>query len=391
MPGARRPAHDPGAPRVARGRGPHLRRGREQRRALAAAGRGEGGDDRARRHARRASSRSRRSSSAPRRSRPRPAAAIEVATDPVAAATGAHVLYTDVWASMGQEDEAEERALVFRPFQLNQRLIDLADPDGARDALPAGAPRRRDHGRGDRRTTLGRLVDQAENRLHTQKALLRPPVRPRPERGARRLAALRSRVPRRGRARPCSGAISCGGCRTAARLPGPDRRDRGVRARRPREPRVPSARPPRNARDVRAARAPVRLSRSTASTTAERRHAASPATAARSCSARPSRSRASTRWRARRGTGARSRALPRPRSARAGARRSTGRSTASTCSAAMRSGSKRAARSARSRRRDAPGRDLASRRDVPWRCGRGRVAVVEPDAGGLAVGRAARP
>src|SRR6187200_1353805 len=53
---------------------------------------------------------------------------IEVGTDPASAAVGAHVLYTDVWASMGQEEEAEERGLIFRPYQLNDTLIDLADP-----------------------------------------------------------------------------------------------------------------------------------------------------------------------------------------------------------------------------------------------------------------------
>ena len=46
---------------------------------------------------------------------------VEVLNDPVEAATGADVLYTDVWASMGQEAEADERALVFRAYQLNQQ------------------------------------------------------------------------------------------------------------------------------------------------------------------------------------------------------------------------------------------------------------------------------
>jgi len=96
---------------------------------------------------------------------------IEVGTDPAAAAAGAHVLYTDVWASMGQEEEAEERALIFRPYQLNDSLIDVADPGVlVMHCLPAHrgaeiADRAID---GDHSV----VFDQAENRLHTQKALL---------------------------------------------------------------------------------------------------------------------------------------------------------------------------------------------------------------------------
>jgi ornithine carbamoyltransferase len=97
--------------------------------------------------------------------------AVQVGTDPVAAASGAHVLYTDVWASMGQEAEAEERRLVFQPYQLDQRLIDAADPDVlVMHCLPAH--------RGEEIADVAIdgphsvVFDQAENRLHTQKALL---------------------------------------------------------------------------------------------------------------------------------------------------------------------------------------------------------------------------
>jgi ornithine carbamoyltransferase len=97
--------------------------------------------------------------------------AIEITTDPVAAATGAHVLYTDVWASMGQEAEAEERALVFHPYQLDKRLIDAADAEVlVMHCLPAH--------RGEEIADVAIdgphavVFDQAENRLHTQKALL---------------------------------------------------------------------------------------------------------------------------------------------------------------------------------------------------------------------------
>ncbi|MBI3648937.1 MAG: ornithine carbamoyltransferase [Actinobacteria bacterium] len=97
--------------------------------------------------------------------------AIEIVHDPVEAATGADVLYTDVWASMGQEAEADERALVFPIFQLNQKLVDAADDDVlVLHCLPAH--------RGQEIT--GEVIDgphsavwdQAENRMHTQKALL---------------------------------------------------------------------------------------------------------------------------------------------------------------------------------------------------------------------------
>src|SRR5881397_219965 len=96
---------------------------------------------------------------------------IEILPDPQAAVKGAQVVYTDVWASMGQEDESEERSLVFRPFQVNQAMIDLADPDViVLHCLPAhrGLEITDEVIDGPRSA----VWDQAENRLHTQKALL---------------------------------------------------------------------------------------------------------------------------------------------------------------------------------------------------------------------------
>jgi ornithine carbamoyltransferase len=97
--------------------------------------------------------------------------AVELLHDPQTAATDADVLYTDVWASMGQEQEAEERALVFPSYRLNQRLVDLAKPDvTVLHCLPAH--------RGQEITDEvidgphSSVWDQAENRMHTQKALL---------------------------------------------------------------------------------------------------------------------------------------------------------------------------------------------------------------------------
>jgi ornithine carbamoyltransferase len=91
--------------------------------------------------------------------------------DPREAAAGADVLYTDVWASMGQEAESDERALVFPAYRLDQEKVDVARPDvTVLHCLPAH--------RGQEITDevidgpRSAVWDQAENRLHTQKALL---------------------------------------------------------------------------------------------------------------------------------------------------------------------------------------------------------------------------
>jgi ornithine carbamoyltransferase len=96
---------------------------------------------------------------------------VTVTTDPRSAATGADVLYTDVWASMGQEGEAAQRAKVFAPFQLDATLLGLASPDAiVLHCLPAhrGEEVSADVIDGSR----SRVFDQAENRLHVQKAVL---------------------------------------------------------------------------------------------------------------------------------------------------------------------------------------------------------------------------
>ncbi len=91
--------------------------------------------------------------------------------DPCEAARGARVVYTDVWASMGQEAEAEERKEKFAPYQVGEGLMDLAAEDAIfLHCLPAH--------RGEEVTAgvidgpRSRVFDQAENRLHAQKALL---------------------------------------------------------------------------------------------------------------------------------------------------------------------------------------------------------------------------
>jgi ornithine carbamoyltransferase len=96
---------------------------------------------------------------------------IVVTTDPIAAATGADVLYTDVWASMGQEDEAEDRVERFRPYALDQRIVDVAAPDAVvMHCLPAHRGEEIAASVIDGPASI--VFDQAENRLHAQKALL---------------------------------------------------------------------------------------------------------------------------------------------------------------------------------------------------------------------------
>ena len=87
------------------------------------------------------------------------------------AARGAHVVSTDVWASMGQEEEAEARKKAFAPYQVNARLMGLADPEAIfLHCLPAH--------RGEEVTaevidgSRSAVFQEAENRLHAQKALL---------------------------------------------------------------------------------------------------------------------------------------------------------------------------------------------------------------------------
>jgi ornithine carbamoyltransferase len=96
---------------------------------------------------------------------------IELTTDPAAAARGSHILYTDVWTSMGQERQAAHRRKIFRPYQLNRALVKLARPDAVvMHCLPAH--------RGEEITDevmdspQSVIFQQAENRLHMQKAIL---------------------------------------------------------------------------------------------------------------------------------------------------------------------------------------------------------------------------
>jgi ornithine carbamoyltransferase len=96
---------------------------------------------------------------------------VMLTNDPREAAAGADVLYTDVWASMGQEAESDERALVFPAYRLDQEKVDVARPDvTVLHCLPAHRGQEITDGVID--GTHSAVWDQAENRLHTQKALL---------------------------------------------------------------------------------------------------------------------------------------------------------------------------------------------------------------------------
>lgn len=96
---------------------------------------------------------------------------IEIERDPAKAVKNADVIYTDVWASMGQESEQEERRKAFMPYQVNKSLMDQAKPDClVMHCLPAH--------RGDEITDdvidgpNSIVFDEAENRMHVQKAIM---------------------------------------------------------------------------------------------------------------------------------------------------------------------------------------------------------------------------
>jgi len=96
---------------------------------------------------------------------------VEVIEDPHLAVRGADVIYTDVWTSMGQEAERAERLRIFPPYQVNEQLVSEAKPDAiVMHCLPAH--------RGEEITDEvvdgphSVVFDQAENRMHAQKAIL---------------------------------------------------------------------------------------------------------------------------------------------------------------------------------------------------------------------------
>jgi len=97
--------------------------------------------------------------------------------DPRDAVRGAHLVSTDVWTSMGQEGEAQQRLESFAPYQVTRELLDLAAPDVVfMHCLPAHRGEEISHDLLDDPRSVA--WDQAENRLHAQKALLEYLVKP---------------------------------------------------------------------------------------------------------------------------------------------------------------------------------------------------------------------
>lgn len=102
---------------------------------------------------------------------------VQIVRDPREAVAGAHLVSTDVWTSMGQEEEEAERLALFKPYQVDRALLDAADPSVIfLHCLPAHRGEEISEDLLDDPRSLA--WDQAENRLHAQKALLEFLVNP---------------------------------------------------------------------------------------------------------------------------------------------------------------------------------------------------------------------
>jgi ornithine carbamoyltransferase len=100
-----------------------------------------------------------------------PGVTIEIGNDAASAVRGADAVYTDVWASMGQEAEAAERRRLFEPYRVDERIFALAGPQAIfLHCLPAHRGDEVTDGVADHERS--RIFDQAENRMHAFKALL---------------------------------------------------------------------------------------------------------------------------------------------------------------------------------------------------------------------------
>lgn len=95
----------------------------------------------------------------------------ELVNDPVTAAKNADAVYTDVWASMGQEGEAEKRKIAFKGYQVNDEVMSAAKPDAiVLHCLPAH--REEEITEKVFEAHANEIFDEAENRLHAQKAVM---------------------------------------------------------------------------------------------------------------------------------------------------------------------------------------------------------------------------
>lgn len=98
-------------------------------------------------------------------------AEVTITEDPAQAVAGADVVYTDTWASMGQESEAESRRAVFQPYRVDEALFARAAPDAIfMHCLPAHRGEEVTDAVIDHARSV--VFDQAENRMHTQQAIL---------------------------------------------------------------------------------------------------------------------------------------------------------------------------------------------------------------------------
>ncbi len=96
---------------------------------------------------------------------------VEVENDPQKAVKRANIVYTDVWASMGQEAEAEQRKDIFKPYQVNEELLTHASDDAiALHCLPAHRGEEITHQAIEKYADI--VFEEAENRLHAQKAVM---------------------------------------------------------------------------------------------------------------------------------------------------------------------------------------------------------------------------
>lgn len=96
---------------------------------------------------------------------------IEISYEPYSSVQNADIVYTDVWASMGQKEEAEAREKIFQPFQVNKKLMDATGGSACfMHCLPA--ERGREVTDGVMEADYSIVFDQAENRLHVQNAIM---------------------------------------------------------------------------------------------------------------------------------------------------------------------------------------------------------------------------